>query len=62
MLRRFLLLFVFIPVIVYANQSLENDLKLANIGNRGAAFRIGARYLNGEGVEWKCGSYKAYFY
>ena len=51
MLRRFLLLFVFIPVIVYANQSLENDLKLANIGNRGAAFRIGARYLNGEGVE-----------
>ena len=30
MLRRFLLLFVFIPVIVYANQSLENDLKLAN--------------------------------
>ena len=50
MLKKILLLML-IPVIVYANQSIENDLKLASLGNSGAAFRLGSRYLNGEGVE-----------
>ena len=50
MLKKILFL-VLIPVIVYANQSIDNDLKLVAVGNSGAAFRLGSRYLNGEGVE-----------
>ena len=50
MLKKILLLML-IPVIVYANQSIDNDLKLVAVGNSGAAFRLGSRYLNGEGVE-----------
>ena len=46
-----ILFLMLIPVIEYANQSIENDLKLASLGNSGAAFRLGSRYLNGEGVE-----------
>lgn len=51
MFKKIILMFIMIPTLVYANQSLENDLKLASIGNSGAAFRLGSRYLNGEGVE-----------
>lgn len=51
MFRKCLLFLFFVPLMVYAGQSFENDMKLASIGNSGAAFRLGSRYLNGEGVD-----------
>ena len=42
MLRKFLLLFIFIPVIVYANQSLENDL------NRGEVIEVRDYYTRAD--------------
>lgn len=39
------------PLITYAEDSLKGDEELALMGNSGAAFRLGARYLNGSGVE-----------
>ncbi len=50
MLKKILFLLLF-PVIVYGNEALESDIQLANIGNSGAAFRVGLRYLDGNGVE-----------
>ncbi len=47
----FFLLFFILPFIVYADNTIESDKYLSDIGNSGASFRLGSRYLNGIGVE-----------
>ena len=36
---------------VFALNTIEEDTKLAELGNSGAEYRLGSRYLNGEGVD-----------
>lgn len=45
-----LLIILFIPLLSYSS-TIEEDKSLAELGNSGAAFRLGAKYLNGNGVE-----------
>lgn len=45
-----LIIFLVFPLFSMADEVLKSDEELAVMGNSGAAFRIGARYLNGDGV------------
>lgn len=45
-----LTMLLIIPAFLYAQDSIKSDEELALLGNSGAAFRLGARYLNGDGV------------
>ncbi len=40
-----------VPYTAFCEQSIEKDKQLSDMGNSGASFRLGSRYLNGEGVE-----------
>lgn len=46
-----LVLYLVCSIVAYADDTLKSDEELALMGNSGAAFRLGARYLNGDGVE-----------
>ena len=45
-----LTMLLIIPAFLSAQDSIKSDEELALLGNSGAAFRLGARYLNGDGV------------
>lgn len=45
-----LTMLLIIPAVLSAQDSIKSDEELALLGNSGAAFRLGARYLNGDGV------------
>lgn len=52
-MKKFLVLFILLLASssVFAKTDLEQDMELAKLGNAGGEFRVGARYLNGEGVD-----------
>ena len=54
-INRYIFLFLFCFVVnidtSFAQNTFQQDLDLAILGNSGAEYRIGSRYLNGEGIE-----------
>lgn len=47
----FFLIITLFPLIVFSSENMKSDEELAVLGNSGAAFRLGSKYLNGEGIE-----------
>ena len=51
-MNKFIVLIVLLifPTVLFSQATIKSDEELALLGNSGAAFRLGARYLNGDGV------------
>ena len=45
-----LIVLLIFPTVLFSQATIKSDEELALLGNSGAAFRLGARYLNGDGV------------